>query len=254
VLKAADIAVEEGDGAEQASKQLEAYLKHRRTGLPFVIAKYAASLDGRLSAASGDSRWVSGPETLKWAHEGRTKLDAIVVGVNTVILDDPQLTARPGGVETERQPLRVVVDSDGRIPVTARVLQGPAKTLIATTERCPWSWRDSMFNRHVDFFILPEDENGRVSLPHLMQELGRRGVVTLLAEGGGVLLGSFFDDRLVDKVTAVVAPLIVGARDAAMAVAGKGAYSMADAIRLRDLTVERLGNDTLFTGYPVYPD
>ncbi|HLF77389.1 MAG TPA: bifunctional diaminohydroxyphosphoribosylaminopyrimidine deaminase/5-amino-6-(5-phosphoribosylamino)uracil reductase RibD [Dehalococcoidia bacterium] len=252
-LQAAGVAVEEGDGTEQASRLLEAYLKHRRTGLPFVIAKYAASLDGRIAAASGDSRWVSGPETLAWAHQGRTKIDAIMVGVNTIIHDDPQLTTRPGGVEAERQPLRVVVDSDGRIPVTAKVLQGRAKTLVATTERCPWSWRDSMFSRHVDFFILPEDENGRVSLPHLLAELGRRDILTLLVEGGGVLLGSFFDQHLVDKLTAVIAPMIVGAADAATAVAGRGAQYMRDAIRLRDLTVERLGEDTLYTGYPIYP-
>ena len=102
--------------------------------MPFVIAKFAASLDGRIAAASGDSRWVSGPQTLEWAHEQRARLDAIVVGVNTVLVDDPQLTARPGGAaEGAHQPLRVAVDSRGRVPEDAAVLEGDSPTMIATT-------------------------------------------------------------------------------------------------------------------------
>src|SRR5690606_14942111 len=119
-LEAAGVRVEEGDGATEASRQLEGYLKHRRTGRPLVIVKYAASLDGRIAAASGDSRWVSGPQTLEWAHRNRPKLDAIVVGSNTVVVDNPQLTARPGGsTEGVHQPLRVVLDSRGRTPPDA---------------------------------------------------------------------------------------------------------------------------------------
>jgi diaminohydroxyphosphoribosylaminopyrimidine deaminase/5-amino-6-(5-phosphoribosylamino)uracil reductase len=253
-LIAAGIAVEAGDGAEAASRQLEAYIKHRRTGLPFVTVKYAASLDGRIAAASGDSRWVSGPETLRWAHAGRTRIDAIMVGVGTVVADNPQLTARPDGVLADRQPLRVVVDSEGRLPADANVLQAGAETLVATTDRSPVSWRDAVEARLAEVLLLPEAPDGRVSLPHLLQELGRRGVVSLLAEGGGVLHGALFDQRLVDKVTAVIAPLIVGAREAPTAVAGRGAARMADAVRLRELAVERLGDDVLVTGYPVWPE
>jgi diaminohydroxyphosphoribosylaminopyrimidine deaminase/5-amino-6-(5-phosphoribosylamino)uracil reductase len=253
-LQAVGIAVEEGDGAAEVSRQLEAYVKHRRSGLPFVIVKYVASLDGRIAAASGDSRWVSGPDTLRWAHENRSKVDAIAQGVTTIIVDDPQLTARPGGVEAARQPLRVVLDSDGRTPPTAKVLTGPAKTMIATTERSPWSWRDSMFMRKAEVAVFDEDAAGRVRLDQLLAELGKRGILTLLVEGGGVLHGSFFDQRQVDKVTAVLAPKIIGARDAASAVAGRGAQRMSDAVLLREMTVERLGQDILVTGYPVYPD
>lgn len=253
-LAAAGIAVEEGDGAAESARILEAYLKHRRTGLPFVVVKYAASLDGRIAAASGDSRWVSGPETLRWSHELRTRIDAIMVGVATVLIDDPLLTARPDGVEAGRQPLRVVVDSEGRTPLEAKVLTGPAKTLVATTERSPYSWRDLLFLRHAEVLTFPEGPDGRVSLPALLAELGRRGVLTLLVEGGGVLHGSFFDQRLVDKVHAVLAPMIIGAAQAPAAVAGRGAQRMADAVRLRDITVERLGEDVLVTGYPVWPE
>ena len=253
-LEAAGIAVEVGDGDGEATKLLEAYIKHRRTGLPYVVVKYAASLDGRIGATSGDSRWVSGPETLAWAHANRAKLDAILQGASTIVIDDPQLTARPGGVLAEHQPLRVVVDSTGRIPATAKALQGASKTLIATTERSGEAWRASMQGTGVEVLMLPSGGDGRVPLLSLLEELGRRGVVLLLCEGGGVLHGSLFDQRLVDKVTAVIAPMIVGSNDAPSAVAGIGAAYMRDAVRLRDVAVERLGEDVLFTGYPVWPE
>ncbi|HEX9641646.1 MAG TPA: bifunctional diaminohydroxyphosphoribosylaminopyrimidine deaminase/5-amino-6-(5-phosphoribosylamino)uracil reductase RibD, partial [Candidatus Krumholzibacteria bacterium] len=253
-LEAAGIEVETGDGDEEASKLLEAYIKHRRTGLPFVVVKFAATLDGRIGASSGDSRWVSGPETLRWAHENRQHLDAILQGSSTIVVDDPQLTARPGGVLAEHQPLRVVADSTGRVPATAKVLQGNSKTLIATTPRSSEHWRRSMQEAGAEVLVLPAGADGHVPLLTLFEELGRRGVVLLLCEGGGVLHGSLFDQRLVDKITAVIAPMIVGSNDAPSAVAGIGAAYMRDAVRFRDLTVERLGEDILVTGYPVWPE
>jgi diaminohydroxyphosphoribosylaminopyrimidine deaminase/5-amino-6-(5-phosphoribosylamino)uracil reductase len=249
-LLQAGVEVEEGDGAEESALLLEAYIKHRRTGLPFVIAKYAASLDGRIAAASGDSRWVSGPATLRWTHEGRTKLDAIVIGSSTVLIDNPQLTARPEGALSDRQPLRVVLDSTGRVPPDANVLSPAARTLVATTARSASDWRRAIEAAGGEVLVLTEDKHGRVPLADLLRELGGRGVVTSLVEGGGVLLGSFFDQRLIDKVTAVLAPMIIGAADAPAAVAGQGAQVMAEATRLKDLSVERLGEDILITGYP----
>ena len=259
-LEAAGIEVQAGDGEEESARLLEAYLKHRRTGLPFIVVKYAATLDGRIAAATGDSRWVSGPETLKWAHANRPLLDAMIIGSSTVVIDDPQLTARPGGVESERQPLRVVVDSSGRIPVTARVLPANgvagsrSRTLVVTTERSKPEWRRDIESRGAEVLVQPAGDDGRVDLEAMLAELGRRDIVLALLEGGGVLNGSFFDRRLVDKVTAVIAPLIVGAADAPAAVAGRGAQYMREAVRLRDMTVERLGEDILVTGYPVWPE
>jgi len=133
-------------------------------------------------------------------------------------------------------------------------LHGASKTLITTTERSSAVWRDSIAATGAEVLVLPLDASGRVSLPELLAELGRRGLLNLLVEGGGVLIGSFFDARLVDKVTAVIAPMIIGAVDAAGAVAGRGAQRMADAVRLRGVTVERLGDDVLVTGYPVWAD
>lgn len=251
-LRAAGVRLVAGEGADEARRILEAYLKHRSQGMPFVIAKFAASLDGRIAAASGDSRWVAGEEAREWAHQMRCRIDAIIVGSSTVLIDDPLLTARPGGQEAERQPVRVVVDTRGRTPPMARVFTGRARTVVATSPDAPAAWRAAIEARGAEVLTLPR-EGPHVSLPALLQELARRDTVTALVEGGGVLLGSFFDRGLVDKVFAVLAPIIIGAADAPCAVAGKGAYRMAGALRLRDVEVTRLGQDILVTAYPVYP-
>ena len=253
-LEESGIAVEEGDGAEEVAVQLEGYLHQRRTGRPFVIAKFAASLDGRIAASSGDSRWVSGPKTLAWAHQQRPGLDAIVVGSQTVVVDDPRLSARPeGGGEGVHQPLRVAVDSRGRVPDSSRLLDGPSPALIATTAAAPAQWRARMEARGAEVLELPAVER-RVDLAALIEALGERGALSALFEGGGVLLGSLFDGRLVDRVQAIIAPLIIGAAAAPAAVAGRGIERMAQAPRLRDVTVTRLGDDTLISGLPVWPD
>src|SRR5690606_16831489 len=137
-------------------------------------------------SASGDARWVSGPEARAWVHDLRTKIDAIMVGSTTALLDDPQLTARPEGVADPHQPLRIVVDSQGRIAATARVL-GPG-SLIATTEASPVEWRESIGATGAEVLVLPAAES-YVSLPALLDALGERDVLTLFVEGGGALLG-----------------------------------------------------------------
>ena len=258
-LREAGIEVSLGDGAAEGAMHYEAYVHHRRSGRPFVTAKFAASLDGRIASTSGDSRWISGPQTLQWAHRNRPLFDAMLVGVETIIVDDPQLTARPerwrGPVP---QPLRVVLDSRGRTPLDSRVLDGDtgSPTLIATTDASRAAWREKLGARGVGVAVLSGDDasGGRVSLPALLDLLGReRGVVSLLVEGGGEVLGSFFDQRLINKVTAVVAPMIIGG-DAQTAVRGRGAHRMRDVLRLNNMSVEQLGPDLLVTGYPSHPE
>lgn len=251
VLEAAGVTTVVGEMEDEARRFYEAYIKHRTTGLPFVIAKFASSLDGRIAAASGDSRWISGPESRQWAHRLRTRIDAILVGSSTIIIDDAQLTARPDEVEAEHQPLRIVVDTRGRTPPMARVFTGPARTLVATSETAPQQWLAAIKAAGAEVLQLPLYDD-RVDLKLLLEDLGRRGVITLLVEGGGMILGNFFDRALVDKVHAIIAPIIVGAQEAHTAIAGKGAYRMADALHLRDLTIDRLGEDILVTGYPIY--
>ena len=255
-LRAEGVTVEVGSHEQEANDLLEDYVKHRLTGLPFVTVKFAASLDGKIATRSGDSRWISGPEVRAWAHEQRTRLDAIAVGANTIVVDDPMLTARPNGDEqTAQQPLRVVVDSSGRTPLTAQVLQGPARTLIATTDHSSRSWRAELERLGAEIAILPalvrqaHHERDRVDLLALLQLLGERGCLNLLVEGGGILLGSFFDAGLVDRVQAILAPMIVGGAAAPTAVAGLGVERMADAIHLERVSVRGFGADMLVEGY-----
>jgi len=247
-LVAAGIAVHVGEGEEEARRLNEAYIKHRTTGLPFVIAKFAASLDGRIAAPSGESRWISGPEAREWAHGLRTEVDAILCGANTIVVDDPQLTARPGGQAADRQPLRVVADSRGRTPASARVLAGPGRVLIATSDRSNTAWRAAMEAAGAEVLVLPRAGDS-LDLAALLRALGERDVLSLLVEGGGVIIGALFDQGLVDKVHAIIAPMIVGASDAPAAVAGRGARRLADAWRLHEVMVERLGEDVLVAGY-----
>jgi diaminohydroxyphosphoribosylaminopyrimidine deaminase/5-amino-6-(5-phosphoribosylamino)uracil reductase len=150
---------------------------------------------------------------------------------STTPLDDPQLTARPGGVTAERQPLRVVADSRGRTPIGAKVLGPGGRTLIATTDASPAAWRTEIAARGAEALVLPDD-GGRVDLRALMRELGERGVLSLLVEGGGVLHAGFFAAGLADKVHAIIAPKIVGGT-AYPAVAGEGAARISDALTLR---------------------
>ena len=248
-LRDAGIEVRAGDGEAESARVLEGYLKHRTQGVPFVIIKFAATLDGKIAAASGDSRWVAGAEARAWAHERlRTRVDAIMCGVNNVLLDDPELTSRPGRTMAARQPLRIVADSRGRTPLDARVLGPGGPSIIATTSASDAAWRGQVQERDAEALIVEQGEGGRVSLPALMKELASRGVMTLLVEGGGVLHASFFAAGLADKVHAIIAPKIAGGT-AYPAVAGAGVERMGDAVTLRDVEIERLGDDVLVTGY-----
>ncbi len=240
--------------ADRAARFYAAYSKHRRTGLPYVIAKFAASLDGKIATASGDSRWISREEARAWAHRLRVRVDAIAVGSGTVMIDDPLLTARPEGATGEvHQPLRVVFDSTGKVEPAARVLGGPVRTLVLTTEASPATWRAHVATTGAEIAIVPAGADGRVDVARALGLLGERGIVTLLVEGGGTLLGSFFDAREVDAVRAVIAPIVVGSREAPSAVAGRGAATVAEALRLEDVEVERLGPDILVSGSPAWP-
>ncbi|MGI8552482.1 MAG: bifunctional diaminohydroxyphosphoribosylaminopyrimidine deaminase/5-amino-6-(5-phosphoribosylamino)uracil reductase RibD [Dehalococcoidia bacterium] len=247
-LRSAGVEVLSGSHEAEARDLLADYVKHRLTGLPLVTAKFVCSLDGKIAAHSGDSRWVSGPETLAWAHQERTHLDSIAVGSNTIVVDDPQLTARPGGVEEgAHQPLRVVIDTRGRVPASARVLRGPARTMIATTRCSSEAWCAEMKRQGAEVVIFPESD-GHVALRPLLELLAQRGCLNLLVEGGGILLGSFFDAGLIDRVRAIIAPLIIGGATAPTAVAGRGVERMADAWRLGEVKVRMLGNDVLVQG------
>ena len=237
-LEAAGIQTVVGVHEERAIRLNEFYVKHRLTGRPFVSAKFAMSLDGKIATWTGESRWITGEESRLHGHRLRHVHDAILVGVGTVIADDPELTARLDA-EDIRQPLRVILDSQLRTRMSAKVV-GP-KTLIATT-------RGGRVGT-AEVLVLPAAADGRVPLGPLLDELGRRGILSVLVEGGSEVHGSFFAEGLVDKVHAYVAPRLIGGRDAPGAIGGVGVESLVQAVQLRDLDSTRLGSDILITGY-----
>ncbi len=237
-LQKGGVSVELGVHEQRALRLNEFYVTHRLTGRPFVTVKFAMSLDGKTATRTADARWISGEESRTHSHRLRHRHDAILVGINTVIADDPELTARLEG-EDVRQPLRIVLDSQLRIRQSARVVG--ANTLIATTR----GGRVGL----AEVVKLPAGTDGRVSLPALLDELGRRNVISLLVEGGAEVHGALFDQGLVDKVCVYIAPKVIGGTDAREAVGGHGVERLADATRLREIDVARLGEDVLVTGY-----
>lgn len=258
-LEMAGIRVRLGERPDQASRArelIEDFAKHVLTGRPFVVAKWAMSLDGKIAARTGDSKWITGPAARELAHELRDVVGAVLVGVNTVLLDDPQLTVRLPVEKARRparpQPWRVVVDSRGRTPLEAKLL-GPEladRTIVATTAAAPEPWRRAVEARGARALVLPE-QAGRVDLGALLDALGEMDVTAVLVEGGGALLGSFLDSGLVDKACAFVAPRIIGGAAAISPVGGLGAPSVAAGYALRDVRVERVEDDVLIVGYPV---
>jgi diaminohydroxyphosphoribosylaminopyrimidine deaminase / 5-amino-6-(5-phosphoribosylamino)uracil reductase len=258
-LEAAGVVAHRGLCEDEARELNRPFFKHVMTGRPLVTAKFAMSLDGKIATRAGDSRWISNEGARRRAHELRNVTDAIIVGAGTVLVDDPRLTTRlsphslqssGGGGEKPadiRHPLRIVADSRGRAPLTAGVFDPalPGKTALATTAAAPSAHCAELRARGVEVWTLPADRHGRVSLPTLVDEIGRRGMLTLLVEGGSELLGAFFAERLVDRVWAFIAPLIIGGRDAPGPVGGSGIEALARAIRVRRLQFEMIDANSL---------
>ena len=247
-LEDAGLSVHLNECGEEARQVAEAYTKFVATGRPFVTAKFAMSLDGKIATASGDSRWISSEESRRRAAELRRQSDAVMVGIGTVLADDPRLTARDeAGSNLPRQPLRVVVEGAATLPPGAQLLREPGPVLVATP-KAAGERAAPLAVAGAEVAHLPAGDD-LVDLEDLMQVLGQRGVTCLLVEGGGVLFGSLFDRGLVDKVVAFVSPVILGGRDAPTPVAGVGADAMASAIRLTRSKTELIGDDVMITGY-----
>ncbi|MBW4706107.1 MULTISPECIES: bifunctional diaminohydroxyphosphoribosylaminopyrimidine deaminase/5-amino-6-(5-phosphoribosylamino)uracil reductase RibD [unclassified Micromonospora] len=231
-LRAAGVRVEFGVRADEAEAGNVAWLTSMRRGWPYLIWKYAATLDGRSAAVDGSSMWITSEAARMDVHALRGTVDAVIAGVGTVLTDDPRLTARNlrDGTLAIRQPLRVVVDSAGRTPADARVRDGAARTWIATVAE------------------VGAGPDGRVDLPALLAELHHRGVRAALLEGGPRLAGAFLAAGLVDRVVGYVAPKLLGGGPTALIDAG--VTTIADAIDLELTDVTRVGSDLRITALP----
>ena len=253
VLQAANIEVAFDAAAEaQAVEQTEAFRTWITTKLPFVIVKYAMTLDGKIAARTGDSRWITAAAARERVHALRDQVDAILVGVGTVLADDPLLTTRIDNHWRDvRHPVRLVLDSRARTPLTARMLQPdvPGATLMLTTMAAPQNWRESIPQPH-QALVLPANAEGRVDLHTLLKELGQRDITSVLVEGGGEVIASFMEQGLVDKLLVWIGPKVVGGAGAPTPVGGAGAARMADATPFEFHRFEHVGSDLLLVAYP----
>lgn len=249
VLREAGIEVTSGILQQVAADLNEVFLKYITTKRPFVVLKAATSLDGKIATAGGESKWITGETARKQGHRLRDIYDAILVGVNTILSDDPSLTARlPEG--RGRDPVRIIVDSTARTPTAARVLlqESAAYTIIATTEAAPVERRASLMAAGAEVMVVP-GQGPRVDLVKLVDLLGERQISSVLIEGGGKVNGSALAAGIVDKIAWFIAPKIIGGDAAPGPVRGPGAPSLQDATRLYDVSVRHLGEDILLTGY-----
>lgn len=228
---------------EPESRRLNApYLKLLASGTPYVRAKWAMTLDGKIATAAGESKWITGPAARAAAHVFRGTVDGILVGVGTVLADDPLLTARPAG---PRIATRVVLDSLGRTPAECQLVATARDfpTLITATERAPRANLAALEALGCECLVLPADPAGRVPLEPLLRELGARRWTNLLVEGGAEVLGSFLDARQLDAATVYLAPKLFGGRGALAPIGGVGVGCLADALALPRVSVTTLDGD-----------
>jgi len=233
---------------EQEARHLNApYLKLLSTQRPWVIAKWAMTVDGKIATATGESRWISGEESRRKVHALRGRVDGIAVGIGTVETDDPLLTARPPG---PRIAVRIVLDSRARLSPHSRLVQTAREfpVLVAVSAQADGEARRKLEAAGCEVLECPGRTRSE-RLQALLDELGRRRMTNVLFEGGSQVLGELFDHQLVDEVHVFVAPKIVGGQNGRTPVAGRGVTKMAEALHLSNVTWERVGDDLYLHGY-----
>jgi len=238
-LKRAGIQVHVGVCAREVQRQNQPFFKAMRTGLPFVTLKMAQSLDGKIAASSGESRWISSRASRELVHRLRSEADAVLVGKNTALLDNPRLRGVNGGTK----PWRVVLDPDLKLRPTARIFRGSQLTLRAVSEKKLKGSFKTRFGRTGQIFLPLPEKKGRLELKPLLQKLVSLGVHHLLVEGGGELAWSLIQQGWVDRLIWIVAPKIVGGREAKTSVEGEGVEKISRAFPLRWDRIYPSGDD-----------
>lgn len=248
-LRQAGIEVFTGILKDKCEELNEIYIHYAIHGTPFVFTNWAMTLDGKLATKAGDSKWISGEESLKFVHYLRQRTAAIMVGENTVRLDNPHLTTRLKEIKTSN-PLRVILSKYGNLPDNSNVLNidENTKTLIVCSTKIPEEREQQLRNKKADILKLKEN-NGRIQFKDILISLGERKIDSLYIEGGSGVLGSAFDSGIVNKVYATVAPKVVGGNAAVTPVGGTGIEKMRDAIILKRVSHEVIGEDVIIKGY-----
>lgn len=245
-LRQAGLEVECGVLEESSAALNAAYLKRLATGRPWVIAKWAMTLDGKIASRSADARWISSPAARELVHQWRGMMDAVVVGQGTVRADDPLLTARPPGA---RVALRVALDSQAALPLESQLVQTARQTplMIVAGPQAPADRCAALRSAGAEVWVC-RGESYADRWAELLDELGRRQLTNVLVEGGGQTLGTLFENQLVDEVRVFVAPRVLGGQAAVSPVAGLGAEKIADALRLVEPRWQPCGDDLLLVG------
>jgi len=245
-LRKAGIDVHSGTLEKECKTLNEAFCKYILMKVPFVILKAAATLDGRIATRDGESKWISSEASRRLVHQLRNEVDAVVVGVGTVLRDDPLLTARIRG---GRDPVRIILDSRLRIPEDARVIGiSSSRTLIATTPLAPKDKIERLDKAGAQVLLI-ESKNGRVDLRAFLSKMGEMGMMSVLVEGGGRVNGAFLDEGLVDKFLLFLSPRLMGDPQSPGIFQGKGFEHLKDSISVKDVKVKRIGEDILVEGY-----
>lgn len=247
-LSQAGIKIILGEQQNQAKKLNEAFCKYITTNRPFITAKWAMSLDGKIATHTGDSQWISNELSRNLAHELRQQSEAIMVGVNTIIKDNPRLTVR-NNTKKPIHPIKIVLDSKGRTPLSANIFKQPGRVLIATTEKMPKK-RERQYNKLGAKIIRTKNKNDQVDLAALLAQLGQQAITSILIEGGSQVMTSAVEQNLIDKAYIFIGNKIIGGQQAKTPVAGKGIAKMSQVNNWRLDQVKLLGDNILLMAYP----
>lgn len=244
-LKKAGIQVDVGIMEAESRHLNEVFLKYIVEKRPFVLWKTAMTLDGKIATVTGESQWISNEISREEVHHLRGIYTGIMVGIGTVKADNPHLTCRTGG----KNPIRIVVDSNLQVDETAHVLDGESPTIFATTEGTDMEKQKRLRSRGVEIIETPS-QNGHVDLTFLMEQLGKRGIDSILLEGGPTLTFSALEQNLIDKIRFYIAPKLLGGATARTPSGGVGIPHICDAVAITNTTVSRCGEDIVVEGYP----
>ncbi len=221
------------------------FIKYITTKMPFLTVKIAQSLDGKIATKTGESKWITSEKSRVYSHRIRGRYDAVMVGVNTILRDNPRLDAW----FSKTQPVKVVVDSQLSTPEKANIFANKSAVVIVTLPTGPGQETENRKILSVQAVILEvKEKSGQVNLKDMLRKLAHKGIINIFVEGGGTLIGSLFDEGLVDRVLFFISPKIIGGKDALSSVMGKGVSRLGQAIKLRNMAVRRFGEDILVEG------
>ena len=246
ILKQHKIKVKVGFMEDELKKINEEFIKYITKRIPFITVKVAQSLDGRIATKTGDSKWITSDKSRDFAHRIRQNYDAIMVGVNTILRDNPRLNAW----FSKRHPIKIIVDSQLSTPEDANIFSRSDRVIIVTLPSRPGQETENRKILSQKAKILEVKEKaGQINLKDMMKKLAQLEITNILVEGGGTLIGSLFDEGLIDKILFFVSPKIIGGKEAISSVMGRGVSRIDSAIRLKDVKLRRIGEDFLIEAY-----